>query len=351
MRWAVPATVGTDTLTVRASDGQSSKTITEVIKVGWPTSVFPPTFLRSRSPYILSAEVANPIISLLEREVSTVEAGTEILVDTPGTLFDVTGTFTSLGTADSVVVIRPNLREQQCGMNRGWWEGIRASSASPTESGLLELRYTEVWYANNAVRLREESNADIRDCAIRCSGEHGVLHEGFGTLILMDTEVSDGSGMGVSVESITALPDSVLIAGCALRFNVGDGLRVGINDAAQSVPVVMAYTRIESNFLHGVTLSRQSFPRMHFNSFSANGDLSLGVSNIHLENGYPNGVPVTQLDATCNYWGTPVTNQSTIDNTIRDSLDSGTIGVRVVTNPWLNQSPITTPPTCTPPSS
>ncbi len=347
VRWTVPGTVGSYTLTIRASDGQSSTTVTADVSVGWPTSVFPPTFLRSRSPYIVSADPANPIVSLFEGQASIIEAGTEILVDTPETVFDVTGTLISQGKMDSVVVIRPNARGLQCGDSRGWWEGIRASS-TVGGTGDLHLRHTEVWYANNGVRLREQASADIRNCAIKCSGEHGVLHEGFGVLRLIDSDVTDGAGSGVAIDAITALPDSVLIEGCNLRFNVIDGLRVAISDGQQVVPIIVEYTKFESNFTHGVTLGRQSFPMMHFNHFTGNG-VSQGVSHLYLENGYPNGASVTQLDATCNYWGASVT-QAGIDATIHDSLDNGSIGVRVITDPWLTQSPLTTTPTCTPPS-
>ncbi len=270
------------------------------------------------------------------------------MLETQNTLFDVTGALITEGTPGAPVVIRPNMRNFQCGDERGWWEGIRGG-----ESGYIELNTTELWYAKNAVRLRDLSNADIEDCTIRCSGDNGVLHEGFGSLVIAGSEVSNGNGNGISIEALTALPDSVYVGHCHLAFNGGSGLRVNIDDQAQTVPIDVEYTKFEFNFVRAVTLVNASFPRLHFNHFTGNGVGTGGsnqVANIYLENGYPNGVSRPELDMTCNYWGAPVSNQSTIDATIRDSLDSGSVGTRVITSPWLNQDPLVVPPVCAPPS-
>jgi len=184
---------------------------------------------------------------------------------------------------------------------------------------------------------------------IRCSGDAGILVEGSGSLTAIDTEISNGRADGIAIAAITSIPDSVIVRGCEIRINANSGIRMAITDPSGSVPIVVEYNKIEFNFTRGITLSNAEFPRIHFNQFSGNG-VGTGVTNIYLENGFPEGVSVPQLDASCNYWGAPVANQSTIDGTIHDSLDSGSVGTRIVVSPWLNASPFTTPPTCTPPS-
>jgi hypothetical protein len=279
-----------------------------------------------------------------------IEAGTEILLDTPFMTIDVTGSLTAQGTSAEPIVIRPNQRGQLCGDERGWWEGIKVSTFTPP-GGTLQLDYTEVWYGQYGVRFRDGANGVIRDSVIRCSGQAGVVMEGSGTLLLEDTEVSNSRVAGVVVGAIVTLPSAVTIDGCDISFNGDTGLVVDLDDALQNVPVTVEYTKFELNAVHGILLARKSFPDIHYNHFFSNGVQSNAISSIFLADGYPNGALVTQLDATCNFFGAATASQATIDASIRDSLDSpGLVGTRVVTNPWLNESPLTTTPTCTPPS-
>ena len=184
---------------------------------------------------------------------------------------------------------------------------------------------------------------------IRCSGDAGILVEGSGSLTAIDTEVSNGHGDGIAIAAFASIPDSVIVRGCDVRINGNSGIRMAIPDPSGSVPIIVEYNKIEFNFSRGITLSHAEFPQIHFNQFSGNG-VGTGVLNIYLENGFPENASVPQLDASCNYWGAPVAQPSTIEGTIRDSLDSGAVGTRIVVSPWLNVSPFTTPLTCTPPT-
>ncbi len=348
MNWTVPATVGVDTIEVSVSDGNFTTRITEQIKVGWPSTGAQATFIKSRSPYIVSLDPANPVFGVDEALVTTIEAGTEILFENQGTRVVVTGRLETLGTSAEPVVFRPNLRDLKCGDERGWWNGIEVYRSSPSFPGEAVLDHTEIWYAMRGVYLRDDANATVRGCAIRCSGEYGVLHLGTGALVLTDTEISNGKLDGVTIGGnvSTALPDSVRMERCEVRFNERNGVTINIDDQNQIVPILMEYNQIENNLLHGLVLARASFPIVHFNSFVANG-VGSGLSNIYLEDEYPNNVPVNTFSATCNYFA--LTTQAAIDATIRDSLDNpGVVFVRVVTNPWLTANPVTTPPNCTP---
>lgn len=354
MQWATPAAAGTDTVWIRATDGQVTTTVTVPIKVGYAANgqFALSLYEKAKSPYILAPSAIDPIVSIPEQQTTTIEAGTELLIDTPGATLDVIGTLVANGTSGEPVVIRPNDRTLKCGDERGWWEGIRGSTSSDgvnTYNGQINLTYAEVRYGQHAIRLRDGSNAVLNNCMIRCSGDAGVAIEGHGTLAVFDTEVSNGRSDGISVAAIASLPDSVIVRGCDIRINESSGIRLDINDAGKTVPIVIEYNKLEFNFTRGITLAHAVFPRIHFNHFSGNG-VQTGVTNIYLENGYPTGGGFPQLDASCNYWGAPVSSQATIDGTIWDSLDSGSVGTRVITSPWLNESPLTTPPVCTPPA-
>lgn len=344
MSWAVPSLVGVDTVVVSVTDGAFTRKLTEEIRVCWSATDAPPTFLKARSPYLVSGIS----VGVDEGTETVIEAGTEILLDTEELVLDVSGRLVSLGTEAEPVVIRPNVRGLQCGDERGWWNGIQVfrSSGAPA-AGEVDLNHTEVWYAEHGIRLINDASASLHDCAIRCSGDAGILHDGSGRLDVIDSEVSSGRVHGIVIGSSvsTSLPDSIRIEGCEIKFNEGRGMVVSIDDQLQEVPIIVEFTKFEGNLLGAVSLARASFPAIHYCHFTSNG-VSAGISNIFLESGYPNGAGVATLNATCNFFG--VNNQATIDATIRDSLDAGSVGTRVDTDPWLTVNPLTTPFTCAP---
>jgi hypothetical protein len=295
-----------------------------------------------------TVDPANPVFPVEAGLETVIEAGVELLIDNGETVIDVSGRLVSQGTVDEPVVITPNLRGLSCGDQRGWWLGIRGfTSAAPQSDGEIEMDYTQVWYAENGVRLIDAATATLHNCAILCSGNNGVLHTGVASLELYDTEVSNGAGNGVSIGSnvSTGIPSLVTIDHCVIKFNTASGLVVSINDPAETALISVEYNEFRSNFARAVFLARASFPAMHFNYFIGNG-VGSGVSNIYLENGFPNGAGVTTLNATCNYFG--VTNQASIDATVHDSDDTALVDTRVVTDPWLIVNPLITPPSCTP---
>jgi hypothetical protein len=346
MRWTPPATVGVDTVTVRVSDGTVSKTVTAVVKVGFQTTT---QTARSRyrlvdSPYIITLPTADPALTV-DKQGTVVEPGVEIFIDTPETEIAVLGPFDARGTADQPIVFRPNDRTLLCADDRGWWEGILANRDDANDSdGFVDLEYAQVWYARAGVRLLSTGSATVRNCEIRCSGDAGLLIGGNGTLVALDSNINNGSVDGILVHAITSLPDSVHIQGCTIGINGGAGLRLDLADPFQTVPIFIEYNTIEFNQEHGISLARSVFPQIHYNHFRGNGDAT--VSNIYLQSGYPDGAPVDTLDATCNFWGAAIGSQSTIDQMIHDKLDSGTVGTRVKSCPWLNEDPITIPPVC-----
>lgn len=343
MRWTPPATLGVDTVTISVSDGKISQSVTATIVVGTRAGgiIAKNEYLKSESPYILVGDGTPPIVSVDPNQTSVIQAGVEILIDRPETAFDVYGRLESNGTDLDHVIIRPNDRTLTCGENRGWWKGFRGFSDPPTATdGDINLIYTNVWYANNAVFLTDGSSAAITGSFIRCSGDDGVRMESSGSLSLLESEVTDGRNNGVTVESIAVLPAGVSITNSNVSINNGIGLELDLLDTSAVVPIAITDNVIEFNNLSGITLSNAVFPDIHGNTFAANGAEGV-LRNIQLSDGYPGGASVDTLDASLNYYGVPVSNQSSIDATIRDSLDSGAVGTRVKTWPWCNDAACT----------
>lgn len=347
LRWTAPLTVGTDTVRIHVTDGTHNRTITEIVKVGRVVTGTTGNLVRALGPYLIEAPVADPVVTIPANEERTIEAGTEVYLDTKATVIRVLGRLEAHGTEDLPIVFRPNDRTITCADDRRWWEGFRGESDDISlTDGEIDLEHVHVHYAAKGVRLSGGSSATIRNAKFQCCGDAGVAIEGTGTLVLLDTEIINGLGAGVLVggSAIASLPDSVHVQGCRLAINGDAGLRLDLNDLGQQVPIVIEYNKIEFNFVHGISLGRAVFPGIHYNHFLGNGDAE--VSNVFLQSGYPNGAPVATLDVTCNFWGGSISNQATIDDMIRDSLDTATVGTRVISCPWLNASPLTTTPDC-----
>jgi hypothetical protein len=341
MRWAPPATAGTDTVTIHASDGTATRSITAVIKAGTPftAGAAPGTFFKINSPYILTPNAIDPKVTIGANAVTNIEPGTELLINTPNAFFNVLGDFEAHGSVDEPIVIRPNNRTFKCGDDRGWWVGITAATDDAFE-------YVQIWDAKWGIRLFNNSNATLRDCKVLCSGQAGVLIEGNGWLRAIDTRITDGANDGIAIAAVSSLPDSVRIEGCNISYNGNAGIRMDLNDIASVVPIIVEFNQIEFNGSHGISLANSVFPTIHYNAFKGNGDNT--VSNLFLTSGYPDPVDFPELNAACNFWGAPASGQATIDLSIRDSLDTSAVHTRVKSSPWLNASPITTPPVCTP---
>jgi hypothetical protein len=342
VRWNPPDAVGVDTIAVTVSDGTASKTIREQIKVGFPFngSAAPNLFRKDRSPYIVTVTGTPPL--LLIDAPTIIEAGVEILLETPGAEFDVTDSLTVVGTPDDPIMIRPNVRHQTCSDDRGWWAGIKVANFLRT--GILEMDYAFIWYAQWGVRLRDSGAARIRHSEIRCSGQNGILHESSGALELESTRVSDGLLDGVEVTSLSLLPDAITIRECNIAFNGGSGLVFDLADSLATVPIVVEYTNLEFNGDHAITLANAVFPEIHYNRFLGNG---VPLSNIWCYSGYAFGTAFTTLNVTCNFWGAPVNNVSTIEATIRDAQDTATVQGDMVVSPWSNENPLVGPSSCT----
>ncbi len=341
VQWSVPATVGVDSITAQVSDGTASKSAKIGIKVGTSFSGGPArtVFLKSQSPYIVSVSGAPPVLVVTD-VATTIEAGTELLIETPNSVIDISDSLLAVGAPGDEIVIRPNLRNLTCGDDRGWWQGLKVTS--DLEAGHAELNYVQIWYARWAVRLRDSGSATIRNSALRCSSESGVLHEGGGALIVEDTQITDGELDGITLDTGTFSPDEIEITGCLLKQNSRYGVWANLDDQAGSIPFTIEASNFEFNGQNAIRMSGASNPLIHFNRFDGNG-IGQGLIDIYLENGFPIGENFTTISATCNFWGAAMASATPIEARIRDSGDTANIVADVVVTPWSNQNPYPNP--------
>jgi hypothetical protein len=321
------------------SDGEDSASIVEEIRVGTRLAVetLDGSYPVVNSPYILALPAAASGTTIRVTGALTLQEGVEILFDVPGGTLSLEGgaVFSSQGTADNPIVIRPNDRTLRCQNGRGWWVGVLATGTSR-----IVFDHTAISYGERNINLRESSSAVLTNSDFKCSSEASVEIASGGSLVMDNCEVTNNASVGVGVRSQTSItPDSVVITNSNISINGNMGIRMELRDAAMASDIRVEMNRLEFNFTHGVYLTNQVFPKIHNNHFESNG-LSGGLSNLRLQPPYPAGVPFDTLDATSNYWGGSFTNQADVDATIHDSLDDAGIGTRIKTNPWLNQSPL-----------
>lgn len=346
MTWAVPFTLGTDTVTVSVTDGEATATTTEVLKVGTLVGSSPPASFRLQdSPYILRDDTQSPP-RLIVTQTTDIDPGVEIFVDLEETIIDVTGTLRINGTASQPVVIRANDRTLRCSKNRGWWTGILVYSEGQepnVSNGYVIMDHADISYADNGVHMRDGGHATIRDSEITCCGSNGVLLEGTGDLTIARTTIHNTASNGVTVESgtPTILPGAINITDCDISINGNAGVSLNFNDFPvfdnpPSVPVTIQGNRFEFNASHGILMKNWVWPMIEYNNFSFNGS---GASNIRLEAPFHDASAPDSIDVSCNYWGAAISNQNTIENSIRDRLDTTTLGTRLLVKPWLNEDP------------
>jgi hypothetical protein len=269
MRWTVPSTVGVDTVNISVSDGTVTRKLTEEIRVA--TKYQTGSFLKSASPYILATAGTNPRLAVPSGSTLTIEAGTEIYINAPGLIVDVTGTLNAHGSPADPIIIRHNDRTFVCGgSNNSGWQGIQLSrEAGAPAAGTADLDYVELWYPVDGVRVQDDAILTMNNSSVKCSKHAGVWMEGSGVVHLIDSELSNGAGDGLAIAAFASVPDSVIVQGCTLSINNGSGIRMDLNDttevgvhrrAVQRFPV-QRHARHIAGALGVPRDSQQQFPR------------------------------------------------------------------------------------------
>jgi hypothetical protein len=186
----------------------------------------------------------------------------------------------------------------------------------------------------------------LDECRITRSSEAAVWHGSSGPLQVMNTEISSNDNSGIRIIKLSTPLPTVTISGCTITSN-GDltgetfyvdqaGIYISIPDPGGSAAISVENCEINFNGVPGVQLGNACYPLFRQNGIYANEMGKSGTRyNLKLEDGF--GGTIDTIDAAQNFWG--VFTEAEIKATIRDSEDNGSIGVRVVVDPWLTEAP------------
>jgi hypothetical protein len=342
--WRPPRSVGMDTVTVRVSDGELSKTISETIKRGFRStapSYSTWTFSKDHSPWILDPAALTIPFGETSLDTIRIEPGVELYINTRDLAIEVLGTLESIGTQTDTILVRPNDRTLRCAGGRGWWEGFRVT-VDGLVTGRANMRYTQVSYADKNIDVSQgAASARLQNCRFVCSDEAGVMMSSSGSLLVDNCDVYGNRTHGINVRTLATPPDSVVITNNLIKSNGYNGINLDLLDPAQSTTIIIEGNKLTFNSVHAIAMTHAVWVQsLTHNDFILN-NLS-NLSNIWLDDPYPGTVNVPSdwdtLLATDNYWGQAFDpgDIDAIEETIRDKTDNPVLGTYVIVEPWAN---------------
>jgi hypothetical protein len=339
MSWRAPTMAGKDTVTITASDGKHTVSLTDTIVVGniWPSDVNGTvTWTLSMSPIVIAVSTSPPRLVVPGQSVLTIEPGVVVYAQ-EGLIFDVAGTLNCNGTADNLVKFLPNSRSREPGFWAGMLGSTDAGSGAPP--GEFHLNYTRITHAAQAVLLTNGASADLQGCQLYFNRDVAMHHDsGSGELIVNNCRITDNDGDGIVISSFSTYPDFVHITGSEISFNGGVGIQIDLNDPFGDTPIDITGNEIIWNSFYGIQLMHAVYPTVNGNALHTNDRLQANAANrrnFKLETSFSGSLP--EIDATNNYWLT--TDSLVIEQTIFDSRDDAQINTRVRFWPWLNAAP------------
>jgi hypothetical protein len=346
MLWSTAGTVGTDTVTITASDGKGGeRTIAEILEVGtaWKTNIpltASATWSLAAAPHIVAPNLSPlTVIGSL-----TIEPGVVVYIDEPGERIDVEGRLTANGTTAAPVVVKPNARNPQA----GFWEGFLGAGAG---AAVLDLQNVSVSHAQFGIRGTNRSSLYVINCEIKVCSDIAISHEAFGRLIVEDCSITDNDGGGIRVKLASRPDSSITIRRNRITFNGrfqdsqvypnGEaGITIDLSDPSGSVLIEISRNEIARNDFPGIRLGTGVYPRMTRNGIFGN-EFRKSAGKINLELLAPFGGTSPSIDASDNWWG-QVYDQPLDSLLIKDGIvdadhkdaPSG-VDVSVWVTPWL----------------
>ena len=346
--WESPPAVGEDLITVTVSDDKGlQRTVTQTLKIGTVVTADVTgvaTWVLTRSPYIVRP--AGSTFAVGSQANLTIAQGVEVYIDKPALDFQIGGGLVAAGVSGTPVIIRPNSRTATAGD----WEGISAVPSGPPPQ--VDLHFTEISHAKNALHTINPSVATLDGCTITLCSAAAILHESSGALSVTNTSITSNNSSGIKVQT-GALPVSITIQGNSITFN-GDlttpngeaGISLNFNDPTASVPITISDNTISRNFIPGISLGDPGtatmtalYPVISNNNLSGNqfGKASPPRFNLVLQ---PDFIGSFQtVDVRNNWWG--ATDSTSIKATIQDAWDFNfnKIDVQAWITPWLQAAP------------
>lgn len=347
MLWTTPTGVGTDTVTIAASDGRGGQdTIEEYLEVGTRQAdniSSSATWDISDSPYLISP--ASDKISVLPGRRLTINAGVVVYIDKTAISIDVDGgQLVTSGTPSSPVVIAPNVRNPEA----GFWIGLRGLGSQPT----LDLDHTNITHAVNGVRAVGSARLQINHCNIMVCSDAGILHESTGGLEVENSAITNNLKSGIRIKLLSSTPSFVTIRGDSIAVNgrfqdsvvyaEGEaGISLDFDDPSRTVPVEISGNEISRNDFPGIRLITAVYPAITNNGIFGN-ELRKATNKIYIELLAPQSgeFPSGEISAKQNWWGFeyPALSDSTLIKARIIDLDDNPLGdvrAKVLVTPWL----------------
>lgn len=346
MTWTAPTSVGTDTIVAEVTDGKTTRSDTLSIEVGsaWLGDINgSQTWTTANSPYLITPTSSDKF-TITTTSMLTINAGVSVYIDAPATEILVNGELKIDGTADSPVIITPNVPSPP----EGYWSGIRADANN--QSGRLDLQYARIDYAKWNISANANSYVRLRNCYISHSLAEGVRFRSVNTLIIENCEISNNRADGIKIElfGTNNLPDSIYIIDSNIRYNRGSGVVISLRDSMGDVPFLVKGDSISYNAFHGIKLVSKTYPVINHNAIFFNDlDGTKGGYGIYLNPGFSGErlPPNDFIDARCNYWGGAFlpADSTIISDMIMDGRDRADISAWVRYAPWTDNFPAVCP--------
>ena len=334
MTWTPPPSTGSHTITATVTDGEKSASASIQLQSAtvWTTDVLGSTisWTLQQSPYIIRQN-AGDLNFIISGGRLIINPGVTVLIDVPEQEINVNGILDIRGTVDQPVTIKPNRRVPSA----GFWKGVYADLAAS-----LVMRYTVVTHAVHNVRLDTEAAADLRWCRLSHSSIAGFYARSTGSLIMKNCQVTENDGDGLSVEIISAFPDSIVVTDSNLMYNGDSGADIKL-PSLPGAPVFFEFSgdSIAYNDVNGINLVTNAYPTIHNNWIFFNDITRLNNGfNIRVDPGFIGFSD--SIDARYNFWGRDYMPADTteIASLMYDKRDNPALPeVRFI--PWCNDPP------------
>lgn len=321
--WTAPAGTGPVTITMTVTDGidKRSKTHEVLVCAQMPTVVTTPrTIANTGDTYILTN--VDPL-RIPAGVTLTIEAGVEILVESPSGGFEVYGNLVAVGTPASRITITGS----GCSHKSGEWAGIYLEGNLCAAT----LRNADILWGKDGVTVEAGARALLDSCGIFNHSDVGVSVLDGSTASIEGSKLWENGG-GLDVRNSEAT-----VSNSSIRYNLGTGVELDVSVDASARQAEITNSVIANSGANGIMIAERAKPEIHNCSIFSNGETYAGSYAIRLIS-YS---AVDTIHAEGNFWGVGNTTDAAIRALIYDREDDEIANKAYVGfSPWLPAAPV-----------
>lgn len=324
VKWIAPDEPGYSFITMTVTDGIEERSLSISVDVGekFPTLISGTKEIIDRGyTYIIIIEDSpQQTITISPSARVTIGPGVKIIVDSEFGGLTVKGVLNVEGTEDRKVTIGPN----SCGFGTETWGGIYYTGGSAGGT----LKHLNLYEGTGGIQANEGAGIVLDTCSISDNTQFGVsVMEGSNAVITGCKIWDNGLGLFVTQSDITVRSSSI-------RYNVDGGVYLGVvPESVTDYSVLIEGCVIGSNDGDGITITGKASPEIHQCTIFFNGPASGGGYEIRLQNYTATDI----IHAENNYWG--YITEPEIEALIYDKADDPGLGAYVDFVPWLDSEP------------